>query len=239
MNAAALKEESDKDTASKFHSPGVLVFNSAVQLLFRDGRAKRLCEQIIQFENGKPANGLLPSAVISLAEEIHRLLHIRTETKDWEQFQVRRMAGSPDHPVLLCGFGVLDAGTALARIMIVMQDTIPAYWHHQVLERTRERFRLTAREMEILRHLFKGWTNKEIANTLKLSEQTVKEHMKRLCLKTGTTTRTGVVMKAVLYGLQYEVIEGVCGPGASPQSPALSHNGMRQGPYESSYPLTA
>jgi hypothetical protein len=49
----------------------------------------------------------------------------------------------------------------------------------------------------------KGETNKEIATALKVSEQTVKEHIKRLLAKTGITTRTGIVMKAVLCGLQY------------------------------------
>jgi DNA-binding CsgD family transcriptional regulator len=204
MNAIALVDESDDNTASDINTPGVLVFNSTVQLRFRNRRAKELCEQIIRFENRKPANGVLPSVVTSLAEEIYRLLRIRTETKDWEQFQVRRVAGSPDHPVLLCGFGVLEADIAQSKIILIMHGTVPAYWHNRVLDRTREKFQLTSREVEILRHLLKGWTNKEIANTLKSSEQTVKEHVKHLLAKTGTSTRTGVVMKAVLCGLHLE-----------------------------------
>ena len=38
-----------------------------------------------------------------------------------------------------------------------------------------------------------GFTNKEIANRLNLSEHTVKEHLKRMMQKTQTTSRTGLL----------------------------------------------
>ncbi|MCE7976493.1 MAG: DNA-binding response regulator, partial [Nitrospira sp. NTP1] len=41
----------------------------------------------------------------------------------------------------------------------------------------------------------KGWTNKEIANALNITEQTVKEHIKHIMRKTNSTTRTGVLVQ--------------------------------------------
>lgn len=54
-----------------------------------------------------------------------------------------------------------------------------------------------------MQHLLKGWTNKEIANELRLAEQTIKEHFKHISEKTSTTTRTGIVMKIIDSGLRH------------------------------------
>jgi len=45
----------------------------------------------------------------------------------------------------------------------------------------------------VIEHLAKGWTNKEIANALGITEQTVKEHIKHIMQKTKSTTRTGIL----------------------------------------------
>lgn len=50
------------------------------------------------------------------------------------------------------------------------------------------RFELTRREIEILTHLKKGLTNKEIANALFISEQTVSVHRKNILRKVGVNS---------------------------------------------------
>ena len=204
MKAAAVSYGSEEQIGSSFDRPGVLIFTSSLRLCYRNQRATELCEQIARYETTKIVTGILPLAVTNLADEIHRLIRIRTESKDWEQFQIRRVSGSPNHPVLLCGFGVVEADMAQSKIVIVMQLTGSAFWHSRVLGQSKEKFQLTWRETHILQHLLKGWTNKEIANTLSISEQTVKEHIKHLLAKMYVTTRTGIVMKAVLCGIENE-----------------------------------
>ena len=54
---------------------------------------------------------------------------------------------------------------------------------------------LTNREQSVVENLAKGWTNKEIANALHITEQTVKEHIKHIMRKTNSTTRTGVLVQ--------------------------------------------
>src|SRR5713101_2120593 len=46
--------------------------------------------------------------------------------------------------------------------------------------RTRAEFGLTRRQQQLLSYVAKGWTNKEIASNLNLSEQTVKNHIHRI-----------------------------------------------------------
>jgi DNA-binding NarL/FixJ family response regulator len=56
---------------------------------------------------------------------------------------------------------------------------------------------LTQRESEVLRQLAYGLTNKEIAGTLHISYETVKEHVQHILRKIGVTDRTQAAVWAV------------------------------------------
>lgn len=52
---------------------------------------------------------------------------------------------------------------------------------------------LTRREQQLVPMIGQGLTNKEIAQQLHLSEQTIKNHVHRILHKTGTETRMGIL----------------------------------------------
>jgi DNA-binding NarL/FixJ family response regulator len=56
---------------------------------------------------------------------------------------------------------------------------------------------LGARELEVLRLLAGGYSNKEIARSLKLAEGTVKNYVSEILAKLGTRDRTRAVLKAI------------------------------------------
>ncbi len=60
---------------------------------------------------------------------------------------------------------------------------------------------LTPREGEVLRMMGDGWSNKEIAGKLKISEHTVKSHVAAILGKLGAGTRTEAVSIAMRRGL--------------------------------------
>ncbi len=60
---------------------------------------------------------------------------------------------------------------------------------------------LTQRESEVLRQLALGLTNKEIANALEISYETVKEHVQHILRKVGVSDRTQAAVWAVRKGL--------------------------------------
>jgi DNA-binding NarL/FixJ family response regulator len=60
---------------------------------------------------------------------------------------------------------------------------------------------LTQRESEVLRQLALGLTNKEIANSLHISYETVKEHVQHILRKIGVVDRTQAAVWAVRKGL--------------------------------------
>lgn len=60
---------------------------------------------------------------------------------------------------------------------------------------------LTERETEILRLVASGYSNKEIAKALNLSEGTVKNHVSNILSKMGLRDRTRAVLKALDLGI--------------------------------------
>jgi DNA-binding NarL/FixJ family response regulator len=49
--------------------------------------------------------------------------------------------------------------------------------------------KFSKRESEILEHLKRGLTNKDIANNLGISPNTVRDHLRRMMLRSGLRTR--------------------------------------------------
>jgi DNA-binding CsgD family transcriptional regulator len=197
QNAVNSQEPTD-DLIDQRAGAGIVVLSSSMQLLHMNRQAAELSKLINMAENGgappKAAQGVLPSALTQLCADIMKALQVRTEAKDWEQFEVKRIAGNPNQPVLLRGFGLPDRGGIQHSRLVV---TLEELGRRQQLntDQAKERFQLTNREQSVVENLAKGWTNKEIANALKITEQTVKEHIKHIMRKTNSTTRTGVLVQ--------------------------------------------
>jgi DNA-binding NarL/FixJ family response regulator len=70
------------------------------------------------------------------------------------------------------------------------------------VDETDEPRRLSPRQLQLLRALAAGRTNKELAHELGISETTVKSYLKELYAELGTASRAG----AVAYGLRHGLI---------------------------------
>lgn len=71
----------------------------------------------------------------------------------------------------------------------------------QFSEQTKEEFDLTNRELDVLKHLAKGSSNKEIAGALDLQSVTIKLHVRSICRKLGAKNRTQAALFAQQHGL--------------------------------------
>jgi DNA-binding NarL/FixJ family response regulator len=67
-----------------------------------------------------------------------------------------------------------------------------------------EKFSLTEREVKILELLVKGYSNKEISNTIYISVDTVKVHLKHIFEKLGVDCRTKAAVKAIKHSIVSE-----------------------------------
>jgi DNA-binding NarL/FixJ family response regulator len=63
---------------------------------------------------------------------------------------------------------------------------------------------LTSREIEVLRLIAAGETNKEIAATLVISEHTVARHVQNMLQKLGRSSRSGLAAFAVEHNLAHD-----------------------------------
>lgn len=65
----------------------------------------------------------------------------------------------------------------------------------------REPEQLTKRELEVLKHMADGLSNKLIGVQLGISDRTVKFHVENVIRKVGGDTRTGAAVAAIRKGL--------------------------------------
>lgn len=65
----------------------------------------------------------------------------------------------------------------------------------------REKFGLTPRQLVIVANVIAGLSNKEIAQKLSISEDTVKHHLTNIFDKIGVSTRLELALFATHYGL--------------------------------------
>jgi LuxR family maltose regulon positive regulatory protein len=56
---------------------------------------------------------------------------------------------------------------------------------------------LSARELEVLNHVARGLSNKEIGRSMKLAPETIKWHLKNIFEKLNVTSRSGAVQSVL------------------------------------------
>ena len=185
------------DSATPRHqATGIVLFSSTGQLLFMNREAQIYLRQLQPLETRENGTCLIPEDIHTVVRElIGRLMHC-DHPKDCESIQVERLCFATDQRMLLRGLCIPDEPLARnSRLLIVMEKL------NQKLEcldiNIQQQYHLTEREQMVIIYLMLGFTNKEIANRLNLSEYTVKEHLKRIMQKTKTTTRTGLLARMI------------------------------------------
>lgn len=91
---------------------------------------------------------------------------------------------------------------AVVHALVVFDESLPAAPSTPTTLHTAEPVEpLTGRELEVLRLLAEGLSNKEIAHALGVSDHTAKFHVNAILAKLGAQSRTEAVVKAVRSGL--------------------------------------
>jgi DNA-binding NarL/FixJ family response regulator len=72
---------------------------------------------------------------------------------------------------------------------------------HQTQPATNITSQLTDREVEVLRLIAKGFSNKDISDRLFLSEGTIRNHVSSILAKLGVSDRTQAAVIAIQHGL--------------------------------------
>ena len=183
--------------SEKRTNPGVIVLTHQGQLLYLNHEASELCAEINQARLGQVARGVLPIEVVNLCHAIAEKITGVQDVKAWEGMQIRLLIADLAPPMLLRGFGIPGPDDLhQARVLILLDRVVSR--EPVSISQAFGRFQLSVRGRAVVKWLVQGHTNKEIAEQLGITEQTVKEHIQRLMRKTRTTTRTGLLSRFLL-----------------------------------------
>jgi len=196
MEAVLEQESVDTQTVMKVtkgaQTSGILILNGERGVLYVNQMAWELLRQLHTAHSSK-AMGLLPSVITDLCAELDRRLEGRRADDDQSQLELCCVVTGARKTLLLRALPLLEGGSRemkADRTLIILE---PVNAREGGVIRKKEEFRLTERESDVADGLLRGWTNKEIANHLGISEPTVKAHISHIMQKTRCTTRTAIV----------------------------------------------
>jgi DNA-binding CsgD family transcriptional regulator len=197
---------------------GIILFNSTGQLLFMNTEAQTFTQQLQPLSSRENGTCLIPEQIHTVVRELlGRLMHC-DHPKDCESIQVERLCFANDQRLLLRGFCIPDEPLARKSRFLVIMEKLNQHKLECPDANMQQRYHLTEREQMVIIYLMLGFTNKEIANRIHLSEYTVKEHLKRIMHKTQTTTRTGLLARMIFPTPQGAV------PGLPSETIATEHH---------------
>lgn len=161
----------------------------------------------------------LPDSGLSLANRLKRLLPsvgivlLTSSPSDGQLFQALETQAAAYLSREIGGDHLADTVRCVARGESPIQESLAS--HPEVAGRILRQFQelsgkkevetlispLTVRETEILNHVAQGYSNKQIAAKLSISEQTTKSHVASIMFKLNANARTHAVVIALQKGL--------------------------------------
>lgn len=89
-------------------------------------------------------------------------------------------------------------GKSVLNVMQIVEELTAST---RLEKRPANRFQLTSRELEIVSLITQGYTNKDIAQSLSIAEETVKRHLTNIFNKVGMSNRLELALFAIENGL--------------------------------------
>ncbi len=152
----------------------MLILSEKLDILFQNSEGEQWLQELCMEE--AIATDRLPRSIRAVAYQMlsEQTTHHRTIMKT-QAGQIYAMEGS------------LLTGSDEANVLMVMRIPIPeeARFSHLVTC-----YRLTSKESQVLKHVWKGHSTKEIAQYLSISPYTVQDHLKSIFSKTNTNSRS-------------------------------------------------
>lgn len=137
-------------------------------------------------------------AILAIRKRHPEAKVIVLSTYDWDE-DIHRALQSGAKSYLLKDMPIEEIASTV-RAVFEGDATLPGSVAERLAERAR-REQLTERERDVLQSLVKGRSNKEIASSLCISEETVKSHLKTLFAKLRVRDRTEAAIAAIRHGI--------------------------------------
>lgn len=191
------------EVASRRTDPGMLIFNHARELILFNPAASTILSKLSRTNGAPPAvaangaSGPIPREIHDLYDKVKKnglpLLEQR-QTPQREIVLLSTSEATYSCKGLMLEPPAVGSGASLAKsfhVMVLIERVLEL---RQIdFERLKRHFQLTHRQVEIIRHLFSGSTNKQIAEQLFVSEDTIKGHLKHIMRRLEVNSRTQIV----------------------------------------------
>jgi DNA-binding CsgD family transcriptional regulator len=179
------------ENVKKRRSPGVLIIDNDNTLLFSNDKALGMIPDLRgTLGRGRTRKPHVPPEILDLCNR----LKDQTMAADNIPESVYGMiaSGSPGVYYSLRAFFIGKHGEGNpTHIMVLIERMIEK--REIDYDKAMTEFSLSKRETEVLRLLCSGMTNRDIANTLFISEYTVKDHIKKIMGKVKATSRSEII----------------------------------------------
>ena len=181
--AARAQEEDQQKSSSVVGIPGFLLLDSNLVPIYANDEAIR----IFAYPKNQKDAPRPPKFLLSMVQSLD--LEPQGALKSYSI--IRFMSGKRHYtcrlfPVSPCARNAQEPAMAL----LIERNPVSANFLEMA-----EEFRLTPREDEAVQHLGLGLTSKEIGARMGISPNTAKAFLRLVMIKTGVTTRSGIIGK--------------------------------------------
>jgi DNA-binding CsgD family transcriptional regulator len=161
---------------------GVIVFGRNMEVLYSNRRAKHFLKW---FE--------LPHEIITIGMRIFDAINTSRlkELFPGEVYISKNIEGSSSNWIFKF---FIHEGSKPFICIFIFEEAIS---HKLEMNKVRKQFGLTRRETDVLRRVLDGLKNIEIAEDLEISEQTVKDHLSNVYMKTGVENRFALIRSLI------------------------------------------
>jgi DNA-binding CsgD family transcriptional regulator len=180
------------DSPDPHKGTGVILFNSTGQLLFMNNKVSSFFHRLQPGSTRECGTCLIPAQIHTVVRELTARLLKCEHSKECRSIHAERVVVLSEQQLLIRGWCVPHETVVMKSRLLIVLETLQQPVASPEMK-IQDRYHLTEREQMVIIYLMLGFTNKEIANRLTLSEHTVKEHLKRLMQKTQTSSRTGLL----------------------------------------------
>ena len=180
-----------EDIIKKRTQPGILIFKQHRELVFINSEA-------VTFLKGINKNDLLKKQD-EIPDEIFRICRSlkKISASGSERPCCNASIGHDGQLYSIRALPLFHAGrkNKSSHTMIIIERGTPR--RNIDIEKVKAKFNLAKREAEVVEGIVKGFTNREIASALCLSEYTVKDYIKRIMNKLGVKCRTLIFCRVI------------------------------------------
>ena len=186
------------EVANRRSVPGILIFNENQEPIFFNPVALGILSKI----NGSNASAAtnkvigitIPKEITNLYDSLKKSFLAALDNPHMQVMPQIALFSTQDATYCCRGFTLDGDERSVKKTFHIMMLIEKVSQHRQIdLEKLKRRFELTTRQMEIVRHLFSGFTNRQIADTLCVSEDTIKGHLKHIMRRLQVNSRTEIL----------------------------------------------